>query len=103
MDYKKTFDELKKTNSVVYWLDIPESDDEPAKVIFLRKLDRVTYSAGQKLLEKDTLQAAEMMVKSLYIGGDALEGILNDLDQLRVCANLMADVIATKAGNVRKL
>jgi hypothetical protein len=100
---EKIFEELKKTHKTVYWLDIPASEDEKDKVIFLRKIDRVTYSAGQKLLQKDTLQAAEMMLKSLYIGGDALAPILADFDQLRTAADLLSDVIGTVSGNVRKL
>tara|TARA_R110000796_G_scaffold73842_5_gene165894 strand:- start:9151 stop:9462 length:312 start_codon:yes stop_codon:yes gene_type:complete len=103
MDYNSIFDELKKKHNVIYWLDIPASDESEAKVIFLRKMDRLTYSAGQKILEKDTLQAAEMMIKSLFIGGDDLAPIFADFDQFRVTADLMAEVMATKSGNVRKL
>jgi len=98
---EKVFNELKEKHSKIYWLDIPESDENGEKTIFLRKIDRVTYSASQKLLEKDTLQATEMILRSLFVGGDSVEGVINDFDQLRAASELLVDVITVKKGNVR--
>jgi len=98
---EKVFNELKEKHSKIYWLDIPESDENGEKTIFLRKIDRVTYSASQKLLEKDTLQATEMILRSLHVGGDSVEDVINDFDQLRAASELLVDVITVKKGNVR--
>tara|TARA_R110002020_G_C16103417_1_gene758875 strand:+ start:216 stop:524 length:309 start_codon:yes stop_codon:yes gene_type:complete len=93
--------QLKTKYGAIFQLDIPT--DEGDKTIILRKLDRATYSAGSKLMEKDELLAAETFLRGLYIGGDELEPIIKDFESLRVAASLLADVIGTRTGNVRKL
>ena len=94
---------LKEKYGTIHLLEVPETEDNPAKVLILRKIDRVTYSAFQKILEKDTLQAAEMVLKSLRVGGDEIKPIVDDLDQLRAAADCLIDILAAPKGNVVKL
>jgi len=98
---KKELKELKAFYKTLFKLEVPTEDGD--KVLYLRKLDRVTYSAGQKLLEKDELQAAEMFLRSLTVGGDDVEAIISDFDSLRTASSLLIDVIGSKTGNVTKL
>ena len=101
-DLNEQISELKAKHGTIYKLDIPTDDGD--KCLLLRKLDRVTYAAGSKLMQKDELQAAEMFLRSLTVGGDVdVEDIINDFDSLRIAASLLVDVIATKTGNVAKL
>ena len=93
--------ELKKKYSQLYKLDIPTEGGD--KVLILRKLDRVTYSAGMKIMEKDELQAAEVFLRSLTVGGDNVEEIIKDFDALRTASQLLVDVIGVKKGNVARL
>jgi hypothetical protein len=94
-------DEVKAKYGGIYKLEVPTDDGD--KVIYLRKLDRVTYRAGAKLMEKDELLAAETFLRSLYVGGDDVEEIIKDFDSLRTASALLVDVISTKTGNVAKL
>ena len=93
--------ELKKKHTQLYKLDIPTEGGD--KVLILRKLDRVTYSAGMKIMEKDELQAAEVFLRSLTVGGDNVEEIIKDFDALRTASQLLVDVIGVKKGNVARL
>jgi hypothetical protein len=97
---KEDLQELKAKYKTLFKLNIPTDNGE--KTLYLRKLDRVTYSAGAKLMEKDELQAAEMFLRSLTVGGD-VEEIIADFDSLRVASSLLVEVIGTKTGNVAKL
>jgi hypothetical protein len=101
MSKEVNLEELKAKYTTIYKLDIPT--DEGEKVLYLRKLDRVTYSAGAKLMEKDELQAAEMFLRSLTVGGDDVEEIIKDFDSLRVASALLVEVIGTRTGNVARL
>lgn len=97
----KEIKDLKNAHGSIFQLDIPTDDGD--KTIILRKLDRATYSAGSKLMEKDELLAAETFLRGLYVGGDELDPIIKDFEGLRVAASLLSDVIGTRTGNVRKL
>jgi len=97
---KQEIQEAKAKYGEIFKLDIPIGDAEVS--LYLKKLDRVTYSAGAKLLEKDELQAAEMFLRSLTISGP-VEDVIKDFEALRIAASLLASVIGTRTGNVAKL
>ena len=78
--------QLKQEHGVIFCLEIPTDDGD--KTLILRKMDRVTYSAGSKLLEKDELQAAEMFLRSLTVEGP-VEDIVGDFDALRTAASYL--------------
>ena len=98
---EELIEQLKTKHSELFRLDIPTSNGD--KVLILRKLDRVTYSAGMKIMEKDELQAAEVFLRSLTVGGDNVEEIIKDFDALRTASQLLVDVIGVKKGNVARL
>lgn len=107
-DYKteeeisKEIEELKGKYSSLFRLDVPMEDG--TAVLLLRPLDRVTYSASIKLMQKDELQAGEMILKSLKVGGDDIAPVIKDFESLRVATELLIEVITPRAGgNVAKL
>lgn len=91
---------LKSKHGKVYKLDIPT--DEGEKTLYLRKIDRLTYKAAMKMMEKDELDASEMILRALTVEGDA-EEIIKDFDALRVASSLLIEVIGTRTGNVAAL
>jgi len=101
-EISKEIDSLKEKYSTVFKLTVPM--EEGFSNLLLRKLDRVTYSAAMKIMQKDELQAAEMILKSLHIGGDEISPVVNDFDSLRVASELLIDIITPRTGgNVAKL
>ena len=97
---KKKIEELKAKHGKLFKLDIPTDDGE--KTLILRKIDRLTYKAAMHIMEKDEIEAAEMMLRTLTVDGDA-EEIIADFDSLRSASELLVDVIGTKKGNVAAL
>ena len=96
----KNINELKEKYGKIFKLEIPT--DEGDKVLILRKIDRLTYKAAMKMMEKDELSASEMMLRALTVEGDA-EEVIKDLDSLRTAAALLVEVIGVKTGNVQAL
>lgn len=99
---KDEIKKLKAEHGTIYRLDIPTAEGE--ETLILKSLDRVTYSAGAKIMEKDELQAAELFLRSLTVGGTVdVEEIIKDFNALRAAAPLLVEIIAPKVGNVTKL
>jgi len=92
--------ELKEKYGKVFKLDIPTDNGE--KVLYLRKIDRLTYKAAMSMMEKDELEASAMILRALTVHGDA-EEIINEFDDLRVAGSLLVEVIGTRTGNVAVL
>lgn len=107
MKLEKQIAELKAKHGALYRLDIPINlgkNPEGEETLILKSLDRVTYSAGAKIMEKDELQAAELFLRSLTVGGTVdVEEIIKDFNALRAAAPLLVEIIAPKVGNVTKL
>lgn len=98
-----TLDELKAKHGTVYTLEIPTNEDGSEKAtIHLRKLDRLTYSAVSKVIQKDELQATEILLKALYVGGDDLKPILDDFDNLRSASNAIVPMLTAKEASLKK-
>ena len=94
--------ELKAKHGVIFKLEIPTDDGE--EILLLRKLDRITYKAGSKILEKDEIEASEVFIRALTVGGTCdADKICKDFDALRTASSLLADIVAPKSGNVTKL
>lgn len=101
-EISKEVKDLKEKYSKIYRLDVPM--EEGFSVLLLRPLDRVTYSASMKLMQKDELQAGEFILKTLKVGGDEIDPVLKDFEALRVATELLVDVITPRTGgNVAKL
>ena len=94
--------ELKQKHGELFKFEIPNSDETETTVLILRKLDRVTYSAGVKLLEKNELQAAELFLRALVVFGP-VEEVIKDFEKLRVASGLLGTVVGVKPGNVTRL
>lgn len=81
---------------------IPNFDkEEEVKTIFLKKCDRETYSAVKKLNQSDVLKGMECMVRSLYVGGDALEEVLT-FEGLRSMIDGLYEMLSVKSGSIKK-
>lgn len=94
--------ELKNKHGELFKFEIPQGEDGDVVTLLLRKLDRVTYSAGIKLLEKNELQAAELFLRALTVFGP-VEDVIKDFESLRVASTLLGTVVGTKTGNVTRL
>lgn len=97
-----TIEELKAKHGVVYTLEIPEENGEKNITLYLRKLDRQTYSAVSKVIQKDELQATEVLLKSLYIGGDDISKVTESFDNLRSASNAIVEILKAKEGTLKK-
>ena len=96
-------EELKAKHGTVYTLTVPTSEDETqTATIYLKKLDRATYSAVSKLISKDELQATEVLLKNLYIGGDDLKLITDNFDALRSASISIVPIIEAKGATLKK-
>jgi hypothetical protein len=87
---------LHKT-SKIYHLAIPT--DDGIKDLYLKKIDRLTFKAAMRMMEKDELDAAVMILKSLTVEGPVDE-IIEDFDDLRAASQLLVEVIGVRTGNV---
>jgi hypothetical protein len=101
-----TIAELKAKYGKLYELIVPVENEDTGEVedvvLILRKLDRKTFSAAQKLLVKNELQAVELFIKSLTVQGD-FNKVLENFDALRTASELMIEIIGVNEGNVRAL
>lgn len=93
---------LKAEHGTLFRLDLPYNNGEAT--ILLKSLDRVTYAAAAKLLEKDEMLATETILRSLTVGGDiTAEDVIKDFESLRAAAPLLVEIITPKTGNVTRL
>jgi len=95
---------LSAVHKPLYTLEIDLEDDEMTiATIYLKKYDRITLSAVQKLATSgDALKATEAFLKATYVGGDDLSLVLNNLDALRSCEQAVVDMISVKAAKLSK-
>ena len=98
--------ELKQKHGLIYLLEIPVVDEttgeEEIECLYVRKLDRKTYSAGSKISQKNETQGVEFFLRSLTVHGD-VEKVINNFDALRSATELIVEVISVKSGNVTRL
>ena len=92
-------EELKAKHNTkkIYQLDVPT--DGGIKTLYLKKIDRITYKAAMKMMEKDELDASAMILRSLTVHGP-FDEIIEDFDDLRAAAQLLVEVIGVRTGNV---
>lgn len=102
-DYSKELAELKGKYGVVYTLEIPLNEEgTEIATVFLKKLDRLTYKVAAGLIQKDELQAVEMLIKALRIGGDEAKLITEDFDALRSASNSIIPLLQAREGSLKK-
>lgn len=89
-------------------LTIATNDDETEFVsVILRKIDRTTFNAANKMLGNDPLKATEMLLRTLYIGGDPIEAILpadeqQKFENLRAADTYLSKMIKAREGALKK-
>jgi hypothetical protein len=93
---------LKAKHGTLYTVTVPVGDENKECTVYLKKMDRIVYSATLKLLESDPLDATEFLLKSLWVGGENVNIILEDFDALRSASNLMVEIIKSKEGSIKK-
>ncbi len=99
---EKELQELKAKFGTVYTITVPVGDDDKQSTFYLKKIDRIVFSAAMKLMETDELDAAEFMIKSLWVGGVAASIIIEDFDALRSAAKLLVTILKSKEGSIKK-
>ena len=88
----------------VYTVTIPVDEDETeTRTIYLKKFDRVTLAAVQKMAAgSDSLKAIEVFIKNTFVGGDDMFEVLNDFDMLRSLESVVIDLISVKKATLKK-
>lgn len=100
----QTFTELSVQFKPLYTIEVPLTDSDEFRTIFLKKYDRQLLSAVQKLVTtgSDSLKAIEIFVKNTYVGGDDLTEIFNNLDMLRSLESVVVELMQTKTATIKK-
>lgn len=100
-DAALSVEELKEKYGVLYKMEVPMSDDSET-VLYLKKVGRVDFSAGSKIMQKDEMQGVEYFLKALTVQGNADE-VIKDFDALRAAAELLLEIITVKQGNISRV
>lgn len=101
LDAALSVEELKDKYGTIYKLEVPMSD-ESEKTLILKKVGRLDFKAGSKIMEKDTLKGMEYFLRALTVQGDA-EEVIKDFDAFRAAVELLAEIITPKEGKIAKL
>lgn len=105
MNYKKELDRLKKeTQANVYTVTAPTNDEETEHAtIFLKDVDRkARVMIGKVAGGNDPINAIEVAINSLYIGGDAKEKITKNEIALLSCQDVILEMMETKTATLKK-
>ncbi|MFN5416000.1 MAG: hypothetical protein ACK5B9_03015 [Flavobacteriia bacterium] len=96
---------LKQKYNVVRILEVYLDTDDETKVatLYLRKPDKTTRNMVNDLVGKNkTDKAIEACLKQLYIGGDALELVLNNDDAIASAESGVVELLAVQRANLKK-
>ncbi len=96
-----TEQQLKEKYGTVYTLSVKDSNEKTITV-FLRKLDRTAYSSTSAIIQKDALRGIESLLKTLWIGGDDVNLIIDDFEALRSAEVTLIEMIQAKQGILKK-
>ena len=108
MKTQEELDQLKESLSAIhkplYTITVPLDEDETeTATIFLKKFDRTTLAAVQKVaVGGDSLKATEIFLKATFLGGDDLSLVLGNLDALRACESVVIELITAKKAKLAK-
>ena len=81
---------------------IDEKDDEQ-RTIFLKKPNRMTRQAGEKVIQNDPWKGAEVFLRGMYVGGDDLDEIIKNDDAMMITSEQLVHVIKLRSGNVQRV
>src|ERR1035437_10270149 len=74
---------------------IPSNDSRTEfRTLFLKKLDKLTLDAVQKLSATNSQKAVEVFFKNTLIGGDDISEILSDFDMSRTAESVVVELIS---------
>jgi hypothetical protein len=96
-----TEQQLREKYGVFFTLSVDDSTGKKITV-FLRKLDRVVYSSVSAIIQKDSLRGIESLLKSLWIGGDDVNLIIDDFEALRSAEVTLIEMLQPKVGTLKK-
>jgi len=96
-----TEQQLREKYGVFFTLSVDDSTGKKITV-FLRKLDRIVYSSVSVIIQKDSLRGIESLLKSLWIGGDDVNLIIDDFEALRSAEVTLIEMLQPKVGTLKK-
>lgn len=101
--YVKEYNELKAKHKKVSILKVPLNDEMTEHaVLFLKAMDRAVYSSVNKMLEKDELQATQVLINSLWIGGDAKDLVTVEFETLQAASFVCGELLKPRKAELKK-
>lgn len=97
--------ELQKKFGSIRTIIVPldEDDDSKQAVLFLRKPDKMTRDMVSSLVSKNKSEAAIVAcLKALYIGGDALDLVLNNEDAMISIEGAIVELLMVQKSIIKK-
>lgn len=96
--------ELQKSHKPLYTITIPVDDEGTEfRTIYLKRFDRVTLSAVQKIATgPDALKAVEVFIKNTYVGGDDVQEVLANFEMVRSLEAVVVEMISVKKASISK-
>lgn len=73
-----------------------DGDDTNTRTVFLKRPDRVTRSAAQKVAANDMYKGVEVFLRGMYLGGDEIEEIIGNEEALLQAGEAIAELITVK-------
>lgn len=77
-------------------------DEEQPRTIILKKPNRLTRTASEKVAKTDPYKGVETFLRGMYVGGDDLEEIIKNDDALMIAGETLIDLIKVREGNLQK-
>lgn len=105
IELKKELEVLKQTHGIIREMVVfLDTDDESKQAtIFLKKPDKTTRSVVGKLITQEKFdRAIESCLKSLYIGGDSLDLILNNDDAIESAGMGIVELLKVQQATLKK-
>jgi len=97
-------EELKNKYGTIHELTVPlDEDGNKTATIYLRKLDRKTYQAASKVIQRDELDGAEVLIKNLWVDGDDVKTIIDNFDALRAASIQLVKLLTPFEGSLKKV
>lgn len=94
---------LNKLHGQTYTLHIPLNDElTEHATMYLKKITRPVYEIVVKALQKSELDAATIMINSLWVGGDPATSITENFDALRSATMALVPMLTARTGELKK-
>lgn len=95
---------LKEKHKKVFELRVATNDEETEFcTIFLKPFDEVVYKAVSKVIENDELNAARILINSLWIGGDDKTVITSDFDNILSASKQLGKMFKARTAAIEVL